>query len=196
MEFSEMARSESSLRELEAHWRTREADRRVVAKSGLLPKISRKEADTLKRCANELADVLARLQPDKLNEEPHVEALVDRAGEWQARFFDDEVGKWSFTSREVEAQQIIADLMLCVAYSPARLPPEGEIVTASLPVLVGMAKDAIQRELPEDEPDTIPDWCYETILQVAMMGTAASQPAETRWQPIHTCKACGAECQC
>jgi hypothetical protein len=43
--------------------------------------------------------------------------------------------------------------------------------------LIPKAKAAIQNELPEDEPDTIPDWCYETIIKTALLaveqGTAS-----------------------
>jgi hypothetical protein len=35
--------------------------------------------------------------------------------------------------------------------------------------LIPKAKAAIQNELPEDEPDTIPDWCYETIIKTALL---------------------------
>lgn len=37
-----------------------------------------------------------------------------------------------------------------------------------LTVLVAKARRAIESELPEDEPDTIPDWCYETIILAAL----------------------------
>lgn len=52
--------------------------------------------------------------------EPHVEALVDRAGDWQARYFDEEVGGHVFTPREIEAQQLLKDLMLCVSLADCR----------------------------------------------------------------------------
>lgn len=34
--------------------------------------------------------------------------------------------------------------------------------------LINEAQRAIAAALPEDEPDTIPDWCYETIIRAAL----------------------------
>jgi hypothetical protein len=42
--------------------------------------------------------------------------------------------------------------------------------------LVERAKRAIAAELPEDEPDTVPDWCYETIIAAALARSGAEEP--------------------
>ncbi len=63
------------------------------------------------------AELQRRAAPSTTPQEPHFEALIDRAGDWQSRTFDYEVGGFGLTKRETEARDIIADLMLALAHS-------------------------------------------------------------------------------
>lgn len=71
-------------------------------------------------------DVDAEIAEAGTESEPEVDALMERAGEWQARVWDHEVLGGKLSERESEAQQIIADLMLCLAHSePTEVAPPG-----------------------------------------------------------------------
>ncbi len=54
-----------------------------------------------------------------IDAEPHVVALEDRAGAWQSALFDAIVEGYQPSPREDEAQQVIADLQMCLAHSIA-----------------------------------------------------------------------------
>jgi hypothetical protein len=88
------------------------------------------EISTLQKQVKALTYDLQALQ--RFGGEPAVKALRDRATEWLGLLFDQEVagctpdGKdWAPTLREKEAQQIIADLLLCVEHSEPSLTDEG-----------------------------------------------------------------------
>lgn len=44
----------------------------------------------------------------------------------------------------------------------------GELSRVDAVYLRNLAKAAIMNALPEDEPDTIPNWCYDTIIRTVV----------------------------
>lgn len=104
--------------------------RAAVAKGTLESAAAAEEAFADKWLRAALAAGQERPQP-----EPLVEAVIARAAEWSSTFFDDEVRKWLFTTREVNAREIIADLMLCV------LEPPPDLAAARARIVAPPARD-------------------------------------------------------
>lgn len=140
-------------------------------------------ADTYAICIQEVRDLLAVWPAAPGPEpEPHVEALMDRAGTWQAEMFDDELRRRSFTTREKEAQQIIADLMLCISPPSA---PMRDVLRAYVEHLRGhyrhSARGASQTAIGRRHKERIYRSVADRLDEIASM-LGATAPLVTRAQ--------------
>lgn len=59
---------------------------------------------------------------------------------------------------------------------------------AQVKAIVLQAQKAIEAALPEDEHDTIPEWCYVSIVETAIRALLAQPPAQGGWQPMETAR--------